>query len=293
MLLDYKCYTFLEVAKQLNYTKAAETLNLSQPAVSKHIANLEEELGIKLFLFNKRQLLLTREGRLLNDTLRQINLLEDEFLRHLKGDHMSPEIKVGANPTIALHYIPEQTDMVEGETIHQVDLEVGMTDYLLESLIEGTIDVALLCGPVLDNLFVEIPFYEDEVVLVAHPDHSLAGAEVSYRQLSGERFVMLDNRSHLTQSVRRQFLATDFLNMDYDIRYINDITLMKQIIKRNKAIGFFYRQAVAKDIEKGELVEIHLDQLNISDFFYLVYPKTMQDMDKISNILMKLTYRTF
>ncbi len=127
-MLNHRYKTFIQVAKDLSYTTAAQHLCLTQPSVSKHIRYIESELNVKLFDYEHKQLHLTPEGRYL---FNEILLLERQIAKikqRLVGPPVGYTLYIGASRTIGEYYLPLYTRLFKSEDL-RFDLTVGNTDF--------------------------------------------------------------------------------------------------------------------------------------------------------------------
>lgn len=146
-LLQY----FLTVARELNITKAAETLHITQPTLSKQMMDLEQQLGKQLFIRGKRKLTLTEEGEYLRDRAREILELLDNTAAafHTEEQALRGHITIGCGETIAMDRIAEI--LAEFHQQHpqvQFHTHSGDADMILERLDKGLVDMGLLLGPI-------------------------------------------------------------------------------------------------------------------------------------------------
>ena len=146
-LLQY----FLTVAQELNITKAAEALFITQPTLSKQMMELEQQLGKQLFIRGKRKLTLTEEGEYLRDRAREILELLDntEAAFHTDEQKLRGHITIGCGETIAMDKIAKI--LAEFHKLHpdvQFHTHSGDADMILERLDKGLVDMGLLLGPI-------------------------------------------------------------------------------------------------------------------------------------------------
>lgn len=99
-MLDFRLYTFLTLSETLNYTKAADILCITQPAVSQHIKYMEKEYDCKLFFYDGKQLNLTAQGKLLAEKVRTMVADEKMIRSLLKQNQKTPALRFGATLTI-------------------------------------------------------------------------------------------------------------------------------------------------------------------------------------------------
>jgi len=142
--------TFLWVARLGGFRRAAERLNLSQPAVSTRIANLEQELRVPLFERGPGELILTKHGTLLLSYAEQMLFVEEEIKQRVANPSETQGLfRVGASETIAQAWLPDFLKTLSEQYPRvNVDLTVDISLNLRSALLERKLDLALLMGPV-------------------------------------------------------------------------------------------------------------------------------------------------
>ena len=105
-MLDYRYKTFLTLIEEGSYTKTAQKLNITQPAVTQHIQHLQEELGVRLFRYEGKQLLVTEKGRYLEEQLSLLNRDVERIRTHLLQQDDAPTLSFGATLTIGEYVMP-------------------------------------------------------------------------------------------------------------------------------------------------------------------------------------------
>lgn len=194
---------FLKVAERKNFTRAAEDLLISQPALSRSIARLEEELGQPLFERQTRSVELTDAGRSLLSRAERILALVDDAKAEIADDGETGTIRVGAIPTVAPYCLPRALQGFAAEHPRaSVLVTEEVTERLLEKCRQGQVDVALLALPIsTPHLQVE-RLFDEELLLVMPPGHPLAEKKrIAIEDLQGYPFVLLDEAHCLTDSV--------------------------------------------------------------------------------------------
>ncbi|MBP2625748.1 MAG: transcriptional regulator, LysR family [Firmicutes bacterium] len=187
------------VAKHQNFTRAAEEICLSQPSLSQQITKLEEELGVKLFERNTRNVLLTSAGqtflehatRILSE-IEQIHRSMQEHTGLLKGKFI-----IGITPVIGkLKLSALITSFQRTHTGLDIHIVEGGSCVLFEQLCLSKIDVAILTPPINQdvNLVDFYPLIDDELVLVTHSSHPLAvKGIIDLSEVSAEKFIFPNN----------------------------------------------------------------------------------------------------
>lgn len=201
---------FMEVAQELNITKAAQNLNMAQPPLSRQIQLLEEELGVKLFDRSKKKIQLTEEGKLLRIRASQILELMDKTESEVK------ELGKGVTGTIYIGTVEGRGPYLMSQWIAgfkklypQVYYEIwnGSTDDVVDRLEKGILDVALIMEPfnheILDNVVVDkVPW-----IAMINNDHYLAklpGDTIELVQLKDEPIIM-PSRKYRVREIKEWF----------------------------------------------------------------------------------------
>ena len=166
---------FLQVAERGSFTRAAEDVGISQPALSRSIQKLEEELGQPVFERKTRSVSLTDAGTLLQARAQQVlSILEDTKAEIIDDGH-SGRVRVGAIPTIAPYFLPEILRRFSAEFPKAtVVVQEDTTDVLLRSCTQGEIDLAVVALPIAAKYMEVEELFKEELLLVLPPGHPLA-----------------------------------------------------------------------------------------------------------------------
>lgn len=194
---------FLKAAERQSFTRAAQELGMTQPALSRSIAKLEEEIGQPLFERQTRVVLLTDAGRLLQTRAEQILALIDDALAEITDDGESGRVRVGAIPTIAPFFLPAvlRTFRDQHPRASTVVFE-ETTDKLLQRCNQGEVDLAILAAPVPKQYLEVEPLFEEELLLVLPSEHPLADKrQVNPADIQHEPFVLLHETHCLSDTV--------------------------------------------------------------------------------------------
>jgi len=194
---------FVQVAERGNFTRASEDLNLSQPALSRAIARLEEELGQPLFERKARCVTLTDAGRLLQPRAEQILALAQNALAELADQENRGRLRVGAIPTVAPYFLPRVFRRYRDQYPDvQVMAYEETTDRLLHRVQQGEIDVAILATPVAAKHVDIEPLFDEELLAVLPTGHPLAKKKsLALDDLRDLPFVLLDETHCLSGTI--------------------------------------------------------------------------------------------
>lgn len=187
---------FVQVAKDNSFTVAARNLHLSQPALSKMIKKLEEDLGVQLFDRSEHKMTLTDTGEKLFEEGQKLLLEMDSITEAIQDTKnlRTGNVSVGIPPVIGTSYFPPLIANFRQDYpgINLSIIENGAVT-VYEMVEKGFVDLGLVILPELSDRIEYIPVTEDEVVLIVHNDHPLAEKEkVTFEDLKDESFALLN-----------------------------------------------------------------------------------------------------
>lgn len=202
---------FLAVARQQHFRRAAESLHLSQPAVSRYIADLEVELGIRLFDRTTREVVPTDAGRYLESAIgRVLDELEGVLSHvHSESERKRGKVHVASVPTLSAGLMP--TCIAECAALYP-ELTIQLHDQaqtlVLDSVRGGEVDFGVAIDPPLTGEFDIELLLRDPFVLVCRPEHPLAQLDrVPWRKLQGQPLILLDYSSGSRRLIDHAFAS--------------------------------------------------------------------------------------
>lgn len=202
MELDQLRY-FLRVAQFGNFTRAAEDLGISQPALSRSIQRLEEELGQPVIERKTKSLALTDAGSLLQSRAQQVLSIIEDTKAEICDDGETGRLRIGAIPTIAPFFLPDLLRQFSKEFPKStVIIHEDTTDKLLKFCSQSEIDLAILALPVPSKYLELEELFEEELMLVLPPEHPLASKpKVRLADVEPYSFVLLDEAHCLSDNI--------------------------------------------------------------------------------------------
>lgn len=202
--MDIEQLTYFQcVAQTRNFTQAAQRLHLSQPALSRSIQRLEEELGQPLFERKPRSVELTDAGILFQKRSEQILSIVDDTKAEINDDGQSGRIRLGAIPTVAPFFLPDLLRQFSDEYPKStLIVQEDTTDNLLRRCKQGELDLAILAMPI-PAKYVEIEeLFDEELCLVLPPEHPLADKkQIRLADIEPFPFVLLDEAHCLSDNI--------------------------------------------------------------------------------------------
>jgi DNA-binding transcriptional LysR family regulator len=271
---DRRLQVFYAVGKVLSFTKAAEALHMTQPAVTFQVRQLEDHFKARLFDRTHNRISMTEAGQVVFGYAERIFELYDE-LEHAVGEltgDVSGHLVMGASTTLAEYVLPS----LLGEFSRNfpdvtISLKVGNTDAVVAMVEDNSIDLGIVEAPVISgNLDVEV-CQQDELVVIVAPDHELAGNQaVSPGQLVDRIFVSREAGSG-TRGVFHTYLADqgieiDTLNSTLDLASPEAV---KGAVEAGMGLSVVSRAIVGKELRLGTLKAIPLQPRLLRPFSFV------------------------
>jgi DNA-binding transcriptional LysR family regulator len=247
--------TFETVARRLSFSRAADELNLSQPAVSTQIKHLEEHAGVPLFEQLGKRIFLTPAGHeMVHHTRAIIERFRavEEALARLKGVEGS-SLNIGVISAGGYFFPRLLAGFDQKNPGIKLELAVENRDQLLNQLDENRIDLAVMVGAPADSRIVSEPFAPHPYLVVASPSHPLVGKrQIPVGELARERFIVREKGSD-TWGVMADGIAEAF-HKDSEPIEIKSTETIKQAVIAGMGISFLSAHTVDLELKAGMLV---------------------------------------
>lgn len=270
-MLDSRWNTFLVLCETMNYTRAAEQLCLTQPAVTHHIHYLEDHYGCRLFSYEGKVLRLTEAGMRLREFTRSMSY-NSQKAEAIMASPAPISLRVGASKTIGEFLIaPKVERFLRSQPEASFSLVVDNTQVLLRALEDGRLDFALVEG-FFDRSHYDAQLYrQEEFFGVCAPRHRLAGRAVPLDELIGERLILRERGSG-TRAIFEEALHRQNYTLDSfpSVVTISDFSTIKSLVADGLGISFLYAPAGARELENGTLARFSLAEVPMSGAFYFV-----------------------
>jgi DNA-binding transcriptional LysR family regulator len=263
-MADRRLQVFHTVARFLSFTKAAEALHMTQPAVTFQVRQLEEHFNTRLFDRTHNRISLTDAGKRVFDFADQIFQLYNEMdnaVREITGD-VSGVLILGASTTIAEYMLPALLgDFKVKYPEVNIRLRVSNSDGIVSMVENNVIDLGVVEAPVTNkNLMVEL-CKVDQLAAVVPPNHPLAKEEkIPLQRLLEYPYICREEGSG-TREVILEYLQEAGLNSN-DLNIIMELgspEALKGAVEANIGITILSRATLAKELKLGTLVAVELD----------------------------------
>jgi DNA-binding transcriptional LysR family regulator len=272
---NFRLKVFRVVATHLNFSRAAEELLLTQPAVTQQIRALEEEYGVPLFDRRGGRIVLTLGGQALLPYAESLKAISDEaFAAVMQASGMQGgQLAIGASQTIGQYLLP---NLVAGFLSENPRVNItamsGNTDAMLEALVAHRIQLALIEGPALRNDIHVEPFMEDQMVLVVPASHEWADHDINISTLKEAPLLMREFGSGSRRVVENALVRAGLKRKDFNTRMELDSTEgLLSAVEAGLGITFVSRWAVRNQLALGTLKLARIRGLKLSRMFSLSY----------------------
>src|SRR5579864_597132 len=268
----FQLETFLAVAEEKSFSRAAKRLHRTQPAVSQVIRNLEEEVGELLLDRSSRDGTLTDAGRLLHEYAQELLNLRNEArqslveLRQLQKGRLT----IAANEYTSLYLLQVLHEFRREHPMIHITIQRALASKVPQQLQEHAAELGTVSFRPEDPQLRSIVVYRDELAFVVPPTHRLAGASsVSIRQLGEEVFVAHNVPSPYRAKVLQSFARHKTpLRMDVEMPTIDSI---KKFVAMGNGVALVPGLAVEHEIARGELVKVPVSELNFERRLRIIY----------------------
>ena len=237
----------MKVAEIRNFTRAAAAIGLSQSALSRSIARLEEELGQPLFTRESRLVTLTEAGIRLLAKARQILSLVEEAKAEIGDDGETGLVRVGSIPTIAPYFLPGLLrSFSDRYPRSRVMVQEDTTDNLLKKVADGTVDIAIVARP-LTAKYLEVEDLFEEELLVVLPANHFLGKKVQLRitDIESLPFVLLGEAHCLTDHVMSFCRQQAFHPVS--VERTSQLTTVQELVALDHGVSFIPAMAQRLD----------------------------------------------
>lgn len=272
--MDFRLKVFYTVALRLNFTKAATELYISQPAVSKHIQELEETYKTKLFERNGSKIALTPAGEILLkhtksifEVYREIDFDLSSFINNRQG-----LLRLGASTTISQYVIsPVLAEFHQKQKEIKVNLLNGNTEQIENALINKEIEIGIVEGQSKNQSIKYVPFLKDELVLVCNAKNALINQnEFTLENLKQLKFITRERGSGTLEVIEFALKQVGIKITDLQIEMqLGSTESIKSYLLNSDCFAFMSIHAVGNELKNKELIVIDVEDLAIERYFYI------------------------
>jgi DNA-binding transcriptional LysR family regulator len=269
----YSLHVFLTVATEKSFSRAAERLLRTQPAVSLALQRLEQELGEKLIDRSGKNLILTDAGRVVLDYARRFESLQQELENSLAElrDNSAGRLTIGANESTTLYLLRHIERYRELYPKIKVQVRRSLSSKIPNELLDGNLELGVISYDPGDERLKSKVIYIDALAFVVSPRHRLAHRKtISISELGSETFIAHNVLSPYREVVLREFQAHKVpLRMDVEMPTIESI---RKMVQNDNGVAFLPRMCVEQEIERKLLCEVRIKEMHVERKIRLIYP---------------------
>ena len=264
---------FLTVANEKSFSRAAEKLLRTQPAISLAIQRLELALGEKLIDRSAKDLLLTDAGKIVLDYARRFENLQGDLENDLAElrDKSAGRLTIGANESSTLYLLDHIEKYRRRFPKVRVQIRRSLSSKIPAELIDGDLELGILTYDPEDDRLISRVIFTDHLAFVTSPTHRLASrSTVSITELGEETFIAHNVVSPYRGVVIREFQRYKVpLHMDVEMPTVEAI---RKMVERNEGVAFLPRMCVEQELRHGLLCEVKVNEMEVERKIRLVYP---------------------
>lgn len=274
-MIDNKLITLLTLAELKNFTRVGEELSMTQPAVSHHIKQLEEELQVKLLIRKKNDIILTEEGKIIVEYAKKIVSLYDKMKLDIKDSkRKNINLKIGITHTSESNMMMEVLAKCSNE-INNLNITV-ITDTiknLYNKLDNFEIDLAIIEEKTNPLKYKSLLLDTDYLVCILSKDNPLAkNSIITLANLKKEKMIL-----RLPDSATRKQFHSSLIAMNENVENFNvilevdNIATIKDLVRKNLGVSILARSACLNEIKKNKLVALPIENLSMVRETNIIY----------------------
>lgn len=285
-----KLKTFYTAAKLGSFTKAAESLYFTQPAVSLQIKDLEQEYGVQLFERIGKKVRLTRAGEALLPMAEHMlhTYLDSRVAVEQANTSAVGKIRVGATGYTGMHFLPEiMASFQQRYPDNQVMITLHFARQIQAMLLENEIDIGIIGRNqyrLMEESLLEQDLYHDRIVVVVGAQHPWAGRDYVMTEDLADQQIILPSKATLT----RQYIerAASKKGIQINLAYeVDNISMIKRLVEHQLGITLMCSGEVRKEIEAGWLRTLKLRDLIIDRKIIMVFHRDKPLSSALNNFI--------
>ncbi len=265
---------FLEVAKHQSFSRAAQNLYRTQPAISAQVRLLEQEFGERLFDRSGKKVLLTPAGEILRGYAEKLHQVQREALQAVAEMHRRPrgKLHIGANEATCLYVLPRAFAQFKAQYPEvQINISRNFSHKILQKVQDGVVDLGILTLPLKANhVNVEVlPIFKDEIRVVVPPDHPLArNKKVSVEQMAGHPLIIpkTGHTRHMLERMLRPYRNRLQISME-----LASVETIKKFVGAGLGISVISHSYALPEVEAGLLRLIPFEGIKLFRELGLIY----------------------
>jgi DNA-binding transcriptional LysR family regulator len=287
-MFDFRIKVFHTVAKRLSFTKAAADLFITQPAVTKHIKEIEEYFKVQLFERQGNQIKLTQQGKiLLKHSERLFGVYREmEFELASFSNNYKSQLHVGASSTVSQYVIPFTLAKFHKKYKDvAVKLMNGNTEQIEHALLNNDIDLGIIEGKSKTRGLKYTEFIKDELVLIARADHPMARNYLTVEELKTVPLLIRETGSGTLDVIAHalKHIKLSFSDLHIEME-LGSTEAIKTYLHNSDCMAFLSVHSIATELSNKSFRTIDVEGLNIVRFFHFI--ERQGTSEQLANVFM-------
>ena len=290
-MLSSRHLIFMEVARLLSFTKASQTLFISQSAISKHIKSLEYFYKTGLFERHGNSISLTRTGQALYDKLLEAAQLQEALhqeLQDINETFLPPtKLAIGASTTISLYVLPPVLSAYLRQYANiRINVLNRNSNNIQNALLAHEIDLGIVEGLAQVNTLTYTPFMTDDVLAVCSARSPLRGRTLTVADLPAIPLALREQGSGTLAVIEEELAnkALSLASLNVLIR-LGGTEALKNFVLADTCLAFLPKRAILKELAAGDLVEVPIPDLTLQRTFYFIQRKGTESNRLVSTFI--------
>lgn len=282
---------FVTLAEVKNFTKTAEQLHISQPSVSLHIKNLEQEFQTKLFLRSPKYLQITPTGKMLYSRAKQILTIYEQTKEEILEHHhdIKGKLTVGASFSIGEYILPALlVDLQSNYPNLDLEIIIRNTDEIVQLVRLFKADIGLIEGQSNEKELIIRPFMEDELFVVSSPEHKLANKEMATISDLQHQTWLIREAGSGTHRYLEHVIRSNGLNVQSLISISSNQGIKEAIISGVNGLSLLSYYVIGRDVRQNNLSIIPLKNHAFKRTLSYVYSPIMESKKNVAAFLQAL-----
>ncbi|MBS4208368.1 LysR family transcriptional regulator [Bacillus sp. FJAT-50079] len=277
--MDQHLHVFVIVADKQNFSRAAEELHMTQPAVSQYIRALEDRVGTRLLERTNKYVRLNKAGEIVYHHAKEILGLHTK-MQNLVDDlvnKVSGPLSIGASYTFGEYVLPHIIANLKKDypDIHP-SVTIGNTAKIADLVASHQLDIGIVEGHFNDAQLIVEDIAEDSMVIVASPQHELVlkGVEIDRKEVEKEMWIVREHGSGTREATEKVFQLLNVSPTQY--MYFSSTQPIKEAVEAGLGISLLSEWAIKKELRNGDLKKIHIEGLPLMRKFSIVTKSPFQ-----------------
>lgn len=288
-MLGTKLQTLLAVVEYKNFTRAAEELNMTQPAVSHHIKQLEQEVNAPLFIRNKSGFKLTPQGEIVVKYARRMNALNSKMYSELQNAerHLSL-LRIGITHTSESNFTAAALAKYSNQRGKlKIILFTDTINNLYDMLENYEIDLAIVDGAYNDSRFSSMLLDTDYLTCVMSVDNPLAKkGVVTLAELKKQKMILRTPASATRTLFESALESNNETIQSFDVTLeVDNIATIKDLIRKDLGVSILPRSACLDELKKKKIAALPIENLSMVRETKIIYNKDFSHTEILNEII--------